>query len=61
MARISTYQKDLTVSKFDKVIGTDSSGSVTKNFTLEDIGNFFTQTNAVVVTILLLIMYLKLD
>jgi hypothetical protein len=47
MARISTYQKDLTVSKFDKVIGTDSSGSVTKNFTLEDIGNFFTQTNAV--------------
>lgn len=47
MARISTYQRDTVVTKNDKVIGTDSSGSVTKNFKLEDIGNFFSETNAI--------------
>jgi len=41
MARISTYQRDTVVTKNDKVIGTDSAGSVTKNFKLEDLSNFF--------------------
>lgn len=40
MARISTYQRDTVVTKNDKVIGTDSSGSITKNFKLEDIAGF---------------------
>jgi hypothetical protein len=47
MARISTYQRDTVVTKNDKVIGTDSSGSITKNFKLEDIAGFFSNTNAV--------------
>ena len=37
MAWISTYNLDNTVSKNDKVIGTDSSGSSTKNFKLRDV------------------------
>ena len=41
MARISAYQRDTVVTKNDKVIGTDSAGSVTKNFKLEDLSNFF--------------------
>jgi hypothetical protein len=40
MARISTYNLDNTVSKNDKVIGTDSSGNGTKNFKLENIVGF---------------------
>lgn len=47
MARISTYQRDTVVTKRDKVIGTDFSGSKTKNFTLEDISGFLRNTNAV--------------
>lgn len=47
MARISTYQRDTVVTKNDKVIGTDSSGAITKNFKLEDIAGFFSSTNAV--------------
>lgn len=47
MARISTYQRDTVVTKNDKVIGTDSSGSITKNFKLEDISGFFSNTNAI--------------
>jgi hypothetical protein len=47
MARISTYQRDTVVTKNDKVIGTDSSGSITKNFKLEDIAGFLRSTNAV--------------
>jgi len=47
MARISTYQRDTVVTKNDKVIGTDSSGSITKNFKLEDIAGFFSNTNAI--------------
>lgn len=47
MARISTYQRDTVVTKNDKVIGTDSSGSITKNFKLEDIAGFLRNTNAV--------------
>ena len=37
MARISTYEQDSTVSKQDKVIGTDSVTGETKNFTLSSI------------------------
>jgi hypothetical protein len=40
MARISTYDLDNSVSKNDKVIGTDSSGNGTKNFKLENIVGF---------------------
>lgn len=47
MARISTYQRDTVVTKNDKVIGTDSTGSITKNFKLEDIAGFLRNTNAV--------------
>ena len=47
MARISTYQRDTVVTKHDKVIGTDSSGSITKNFKLEDIAGFFSSSNAI--------------
>jgi len=41
MARISTYALDTAVTRQDKVIGTDSNGSVTKNFSLDDLANFF--------------------
>jgi len=40
MARISTYDLDNSVSKNDKVIGTDSSGNGTKNFKLKNIVGF---------------------
>ena len=39
MARISTYAIDTDVTKDDKVIGTDASGLVTKNFKLSDIAS----------------------
>lgn len=41
MARISTYVRDTIVTKDDKVIGTDATGSITKNFNLEGIGELF--------------------
>ena len=41
MARISSYNLDASVSKTDKVIGTDSSGNTTKNFKLQDVAEFF--------------------
>ena len=41
MARISTYQRDTVITKDDKVIGSDFNGSVTKNFNLGDLSNFF--------------------
>lgn len=37
MARISSYNLDASVSKTDKVIGTDSSGNTTKNFKIQDV------------------------
>lgn len=43
MARISTYAIDSNVTAQDKVIGTDSSGLVTKNFNLEDLGQFLSK------------------
>ena len=41
MARISIYNLDNNVTALDKVIGTDFTGSVTKNFSLIDIANLF--------------------
>tara|TARA_R100000951_G_scaffold103947_2_gene96875 strand:- start:1420 stop:2109 length:690 start_codon:yes stop_codon:yes gene_type:complete len=43
MARISTYAIDNNVTSQDKVIGTDSSGLVTKNFNLQDLGEFLSK------------------
>ena len=37
MARISTYDLDGTISNTDKVIGTDSSNTTTKNFKLQSL------------------------
>lgn len=43
MARISIYQLDTVITAQDKVIGTDSAGSVTKNFPLSGISELFSQ------------------
>ena len=40
MARISTYDFDGTLSNTDKIIGTDSSDTATKNFKLQDLKEF---------------------
>ena len=40
MARISTYDFDGTLSNTDKVIGTDSSNTTTKNFRVQDLKEF---------------------
>jgi len=47
MARISRYDFDNTVSKNDKIIGTDSSGSATRNFKLEDIAGFLNTSSLI--------------
>lgn len=39
MARISTYAKDTSISKNDKLLGSDS-GSSTRNYTLEDVTTY---------------------
>jgi len=44
MARITRYTQDGTPDRGDKLIGTDSDGG-TKNYTLENIGAFLSQTN----------------
>lgn len=44
MARISIYQKDTDITSQDKVIGTDFNSSVTKNFPLGGLSNFFSRT-----------------
>jgi hypothetical protein len=49
MARISTYANDVTLSKTDKVIGTDSSGNTTRNFTLNSIAEIFSQLGLVAI------------
>jgi hypothetical protein len=41
MARISIYDLDNNLTALDKVIGTDSTGSVTKNFLLSNIADLF--------------------
>ena len=40
MARISTYNLDGTISNTDKVLGTDSANTQTKNFRLQDLKEF---------------------
>ena len=45
MARISTYQQDQNLSKADKLLGSDSSGT-TQNFSLDSISDFFKENNA---------------
>ena len=47
MAKISTYNLDTTVSKNDKVIGTDSGGNATKNFKLEDLAGFLNTSSLI--------------
>jgi len=47
MARISTYSKDLIITKDDKVIGSDASGSITKNYTLEGIAKFLSENGLI--------------
>ena len=47
MARISRYDFDSTVSKNDKIIGTDSSGSATRNFKLEDVAGFLNTSSLI--------------
>ena len=48
MARLTTYQTDTNVTGTDKVLGTDSGGA-TKNYTLDSVGEYFTQNNVVTV------------
>jgi len=43
MARISTYAIDTNIVARDKVIGTDYTGSVTKNFNIADLGEFLSE------------------
>lgn len=40
MAKISTYALDDSISGSDKVIGTDSNGSPTKNYTISQISSY---------------------
>jgi hypothetical protein len=40
MTKISQYGLDSSVSNDDKVLGTDHSSSSTKNFSVEDLGEF---------------------
>lgn len=46
MARVSSYTTDSDVIGTDKVLGSDTGGS-TKNYTLDSIGNYFTQNNVI--------------
>ena len=46
MARISTYSIDQVITENDKWIGTDSSGSITKNFTPKKLGEYFNESNS---------------
>ena len=48
MARISSFPLDITVSKDDKLLGTDEGG-VTKNFTVSAIGEHFAQASTITI------------
>lgn len=48
MARISSYPQDTTVSGNDKLLGTDTTNT-TKNYTLNSIGEYFSQNNIITV------------
>ena len=47
MARISTYGSDANVSGQDKLIGTDSNGGATKNFSVSSVADFFNKAGAI--------------
>lgn len=47
MARISSYNLDTSVSKTDKVIGTDSSGNTTKNFNMKNMADFLNTSSLI--------------
>lgn len=47
MARISTYALDSDVTKNDKVIGTDSAGTQTRNYKISDITNYLNRSSVV--------------
>ena len=49
MARISTYNIDQKVVAEDKWIGTDSNGSITKNFKAQSIADFLNDTSAIAI------------
>jgi hypothetical protein len=40
MARIETYQNDNNLEGTDRLVGTDSAGNITKNFTLQKLADF---------------------
>jgi hypothetical protein len=47
MARISTYALDSDITKNDKVIGTDSAGTQTRNYKISDITDFLNKSSSV--------------
>ena len=49
MTRISIYDIDSTINPDDKVLGTDSLGFVTKNYTFQGIVNWLNRTGSVVI------------
>ena len=49
MARISTYIQDTDLQASDKVIGTDSTGARTRNFSLLSIGRYLNKSGALAV------------
>ena len=50
MARISTYALDSNVTKNDKVIGTDSAGTQTRNYKISAITSFLNKSSSVETT-----------
>jgi len=46
MARIDKYTQDSSVTKTDKLLGSDSGGS-TKNFSIESLSNYFAENAGV--------------
>lgn len=49
MARISTYIQDTDLQGTDKVLGTDATGSRTRNFSLTSIGKYLNKSGALAV------------
>ena len=47
MARISTYALDSDVTANDKVIGTDSAGTITRNYKISDITDFLNRSGSI--------------
>tara|TARA_Y100000385_G_C13049554_1_gene619081 strand:- start:310 stop:1659 length:1350 start_codon:yes stop_codon:yes gene_type:complete len=49
MARLNTYVQDTDVKSGDKLIGTEVDTGVTKNYTINSIGNFFNSNNSIAI------------